>query len=231
MNAAHMLPALQTITFGNTNCYLAVVDGGFVLVDTGYPFDRARLEAALAHAGCAPGKLRLILATHGDIDHTGNCAYLREKYRAPIAMHPGDTAMCLKDGVTRDRGKVPPDFPRFLFLYFIQSGLRYLLRQMVWGRPYERFTSDRLLADGQSLAEYGWEATVLYTPGHSQGSISVLTPGGDLICGDLFGNVWGKQIKATDQAGLNRLRALDIKTIYPGHGRPFPMAWVWQAQS
>jgi hydroxyacylglutathione hydrolase len=221
-----MSPALRTLRFDGTNAYLIVAGSGFVLVDTGYPFQRRRLEEALARAGCAPGQLKLIVATHGDIDHTGNCAYLREKYQVRIAMHPGDTEMCLKDGVTRDRGKLPPDFPPLLFLYFIQSALRYLLRQMVWGKPYDRFKPDVLLADGQSLAEYGCDATILYTPGHSKGSISVLTPEGELICGDLFGNVWGKRLKATDDAGLNRLKAMNIQTIYPGHGQPFPMAWI-----
>jgi hydroxyacylglutathione hydrolase len=64
---------------------------------------------------------------------------------------------------------------------------------------------------------------VLYTPGHSKGSISVLTEDGDIICGDLFGNVWGKILKAIDESGLERLKALKIRTVYPGHGKPFPM--------
>jgi hydroxyacylglutathione hydrolase len=221
-----MSPAIRTLAFDGTNAYLIATGSGFVLVDTGYPFQRPQLEAALAQAGCAPGKLKLIVATHGDIDHTGSCAYLREKYRAPIAMHPGDTAMCLKDGVTRDRGKLPPDFPPLLFVWFIQSALRYLLRQMAWGKPYDRFAPDVLLADGQSLAAYGCDATLLHTPGHSKGSLSVLTPAGELICGDLFGNVWGKRLKATDAAGLARLRALNIQTVYPGHGQPFPFAEI-----
>lgn len=32
----------------------------------------------------------MIHRTHGHGDHTGNCAYLRRKYAAPIAMHRGD---------------------------------------------------------------------------------------------------------------------------------------------
>ena len=44
----------------------------------------------LAGAGCQPGQLKLIVLTHGDVDHAGNAAYLREKYGAPIASHAAE---------------------------------------------------------------------------------------------------------------------------------------------
>ena len=34
-----------------------------------------------------------IVLSHGHFDHTGSCAYLREKYGAEIAMHQGDLEM------------------------------------------------------------------------------------------------------------------------------------------
>jgi len=222
---------IETIGLGDTNCYLVKTGGGFILIDTGYPFQRRALETELGKARCEPGNLELIVVTHGDIDHTGNCAYLREKYKTRIAMHKGDTAMCRKDGITRDRGKMPADFPPLLILWLVQSGLDFLLRQALWGKPYERFEPDVLLEDGRSLEPYGFRAGVLHTPGHSNGSISVLTEGGDLICGDLFGNVWGKILKSTDESGLERLRSLNIGMVYPGHGKPFRMERIVKSAS
>ena len=35
--------------------------------------------------------LRLIVLTHGDYDHAGNAAYLREKYGSKVAMHRDDS--------------------------------------------------------------------------------------------------------------------------------------------
>ena len=49
-----------------------------MLIDTGKPEKRADLVARLERAGCRPGDLRLIVLTHGDYDHAGNAAYLRE---------------------------------------------------------------------------------------------------------------------------------------------------------
>jgi hydroxyacylglutathione hydrolase len=219
-----MSQEIITITLDGTNCYLVRTDGGYILIDTNFPFQRSNLEEELRKAGCQPGNIKLIVITHGDIDHTGNCAYLREKYQVKIAMHEGDTEMCMKDGRTRDRGKMPEDFPMPLMVLWLLKGiLRFAFRQVTWRKPFDRFEPDILLVDSQSLAEYGFDAEILYTPGHSIGSISILTDSGDLFCGDMFNNVWGRIIKSTDEGVLERIKALEIKTIYPGHGEPFPM--------
>ena len=78
---------------GTVNCYVVDSGAGLVLIDTGSPNGRAVLVAELVRAGCRPGDLKLIVLTHGDFDHAGNAAYLREKYGAPIAMHRDDAGM------------------------------------------------------------------------------------------------------------------------------------------
>jgi glyoxylase-like metal-dependent hydrolase (beta-lactamase superfamily II) len=195
-----------------------------MLIDTGFPFQRSQLEAELERQGCRPGNLKVIVITHGDIDHTGNCAYLREKYGVRIAMHEGDTEMCMKDGITRERGKMPTDFPLLLMVLWLARGfLAFGLGQLAWRKPFEAFEPDLLLEEGQSLTDYGFDAKILHTPGHSKGSISVLTDDGNLICGDAFSNAWGRIINSTDEGGLKRMKELGIETFYPGHGKPFSM--------
>ena len=222
---------IKIIELGGTNCYLVKTNRGHILIETGFPFQRSKLEAELESKGCKPGDLDLIVITHGDIDHTGNGAYLREKYGARIAMHEGDTEMCMKDGMTRDRGEIPANFPLPLMVLWLAKGLlTFALGQVRWRKPFERFEPDLLLEEGQDLAEYGLEAKILYTPGHSKGSISLLTGGGDLICGDMFSNAWGRILQSTDKAGLERLKELGVETFFPGHGSPFSMARLITAQ-
>jgi hydroxyacylglutathione hydrolase len=66
-------------------------------------------------------------------------------------------------------------------------------------------------------------------PGHSKGSISLLTASGDLFCGDLFENSKAPALNslmddpAAARASLETLKSLQIKTVYPAHGRPFEM--------
>ena len=93
-----------------------------------------------------------------------------------------------------------------------------------------RFKPDVLVGDGDDLSQYGLDGRIVHIPGHSVGSIGVLTGDGDIFCGDLFANN-GKPKKnaliddeAEMDASIEKLKALDVKTVYPGHGRPFTLA-------
>jgi glyoxylase-like metal-dependent hydrolase (beta-lactamase superfamily II) len=93
----------------------------------------------------------------------------------------------------------------------------------------QRCTPDLYVEDGYDLAEYGFDARVLHIPGHSKGSIGILTAAGDLFCGDLFENMGEPALNsimddlAAANASVERLKGFEIRTVYPGHGAPFPM--------
>lgn len=199
------------------NCYLIGDDGGFILIDTGTRGQRRRVESALEQAGCAPGALRLIVLTHGDFDHCGNAAYLRQKYATRVAMHPDDSGMVENGDMFWNR-KQPGPLMKRLFGLFISVP------------PTHRFEPDVWLTEGDGLSAYGFNARVIELPGHSKGSIGVLTADGDLFCGDLLGNMGKPDVwsliddPAAAAASVHRLTTLPIGTIYPGHGKPFSMA-------
>ena len=224
-----MPQAIRTIQLGNVNCYLIKTDAGYILIDTGFANQRAALEKELEMAGCLPGNLRLILLTHGDADHTGNGAYLRKKYKTTIAMHPNDACMVEKGEVMMDsqrNRKVRPFLPRIRFnliLIFFGAAFRKVYAD------FEEFKPDQYLTDGQSLKEFAFDAKVICLPGHTSGSIGILTQSGDLICGDTVVNR-GKPIISPSgedfaelEASVQKLKGLDAKTVYPGHGQPFLM--------
>jgi glyoxylase-like metal-dependent hydrolase (beta-lactamase superfamily II) len=200
----------------DVNCYLVKTPAGYILIDTGLPKRRSDLVRELETAGCKPGDLRLIIVTHGHLDHNGNTAYLSEKYDAKIAMHSGDSAMAESGDMFRDvKG-------------FTVAIFRIVLPLIGLSR-YDSFRPDIALEDGQDLSEYGFDARVVHIPGHSKGSIGILTSGGDLFCGDLLDNM-GRPAKtklvddsAELDASVEKLRALEVETVYPGHGKPFQM--------
>jgi glyoxylase-like metal-dependent hydrolase (beta-lactamase superfamily II) len=101
---------------------------------------------------------------------------------------------------------------------------------MLSGISFEPFTPDVSLEDGRDMTGYGWNARIIHTPGHSKGSISILTEDGSLICGDLFGNIWGKILKSPAEGVLEKLNPWSIKTVYPGHGSPFPMERIMEKE-
>lgn len=160
---------------GSVNCYLLQAGDGFALIDTGAPGARQTLSAELQRLGCQPGSLKLIVLTHGDFDHTGNAAHVRAAFGGKIAMHPDDARMAEAGDMFVNREK-----SNFL--------LRALIPRLIGFGKSELFIPDALLEDGSALSEYGLEAGVIWIPGHSKGSIGILTAGGHFFCGDLFDN-------------------------------------------
>ena len=84
---------IKIIEMTFVNAFLVKVEDGFILSDTGLANFWEQLESELVSAGCVPGKLKLVIITHGDLDHTGNCAKLQEKYKCRIAIHKDDAPM------------------------------------------------------------------------------------------------------------------------------------------
>jgi glyoxylase-like metal-dependent hydrolase (beta-lactamase superfamily II) len=209
---------IKAITHGGVNCYLIKSRQGFILIDTGFTKKRSQIETDIQNAGCTPENLKLIILTHGDFDHTGNAAYLRQKYGPKIAMHAADVGMVEKGDLFYSR-------KASFFMKAMGKLILILLNTSL--REVDRFTPDLKVEDGFNLSTYGLDAKVLHIPGHSQGSIGILTGIGDLFCGDLLENkkepAKGALIpdKAGFQYSIQKLNQHKIGTTYPGHGAPF----------
>ena len=201
---------------GSANCYIVETDGGYVLIDTGASNKRKALEKQLESAGCRPGNLNLIVLTHGDFDHTGNAAYFRSKFGAKIAMHRDDAGMLERGDIFWNRKSRN---------FLIRAVASFLFR---FGKS-QRCSPDLYLEDGEDLSQYGFDARVLHIPGHSKGSIAILTADGALFSGDLLlykdRPVLNSIIddRAAAQASFERLKSLKANTVYTGHGQAFPM--------
>lgn len=222
------------IDLDGVNCYLGKAGDSFILFDTGghltmdkqYTNRREKLEEGLEKAGCKPGNLKLIVLTHGDGDHAGNALYFRDKYKAKIAMHSGD--LKLVENPTIDEVMKSFHYKSLIFklVFFIMKNTIIKVSTKVL-KDFEKFKPDIFLNEGDELSEYGFDAIVLYTPGHTDGSIGIITSEGDLIAGDTFSNMKKPDIapNAYDFEALNvsaeRLKNKNIRIVYPGHGNPF----------
>jgi hydroxyacylglutathione hydrolase len=225
---------------GKVNCYLVETVRAFALIDTGLSWNRAALGSALASAGCNPGNLALVVLTHGDLDHSGNAAYLRSKYGAKLAIHRGESDVINRGNMTLSRNNTP----------FIARKAMGLLKLS----ETDRFEPDLYVEDGQDLSNYGFEARVIHIPGHSNGSIGIFakvekasagsaqaaganltepsylpTSEPALFCGDLLINPGKPALNSlmddlnAANASVKRLSGLGIERVYPGHGEPFAM--------
>jgi hydroxyacylglutathione hydrolase len=202
-------------------CFLVKTSAGFFLIDTGDPSERVKLIQSLDQAGVQPGNLKIILLTHGDFDHSGNAAFLQKRYATQVAMHADDVEMVKSGNQGWNRKEKSDRVTRFgRLIIFVSTHLIHPAR-------FDTFTPDLFIDEGKDLSAYGFDARVLHLPGHSKGSIGLLTASGDLFCGDLLMNMFKPDLHfmiddLTDFEGsMRKLAALEIRTIYPGHGKPF----------
>ncbi|HVN98247.1 MAG TPA: MBL fold metallo-hydrolase [Syntrophorhabdaceae bacterium] len=205
---------IRQIALGFVNTYLVKVEGGHLLIDTGLGEQWSRLETELRGAGCLPEQLKLVVLTHGDVDHAGNCDTLQQKYGVKVAMHAGDAEMVRTGRFGRRRAK----------------GITFKVLHWFGGRArrnFRIFEPDILLEHGQTLNQYGLSARIIHAPGHTKGSIAILTEDGQLFAGDTVSNRDKPDsapfIENAEQLrdSLTLLKGLGARTVYPGHGKPF----------
>jgi glyoxylase-like metal-dependent hydrolase (beta-lactamase superfamily II) len=190
-----------------------------ILVDTGFPADAPVIRQALAARAIQPEDLAMIFITHGHYDHFGSAADLTINSKVPISIHP-DEAKRLIDGVP-----TPVE---------VLSPTGQLISALPGGpRPAAGVEPSVLLKDADQLDNYGLNATVIHTPGHTDGSLSLLIDGmaiiGDLMAGSLFyPNQPDYPFFIDDRAdqprilsSLRRLLAAGAEMFFPGHGLPF----------
>lgn len=193
------------------NVYLVKSEGSFVLIDTGVSFKRSELEKKLEDYQCIPGMLKCILLTHGDFDHSGNALYLSKKYNCPLGIHKND-AVVLKTGdmfVNRKKNN---------------KVVGFLVKKIIGIKP---FIPDFYLEDSQDLNEYGFDGFLIHTPGHSPGSVCLITAARECFCGDLFENIKIPQLNSIVD-DLNEMKnsakkvlKYNCEILYPGHGNAF----------
>lgn len=207
---------------GFDQCYLLKGEG-CVLVDAGAPGKVGKLKKALGRAGIAPDKVSLVVITHGHWDHVGSVRDIKELTGAEIAMHRRDAGWLEEGGKPLSPG--------------ITKWGRFFIWIHRWFMPFINIPPvkvDILLDDaGMDLAPYGICGCVVHTPGHTNGSVSVLLDTGEAFVGDLAMNRLplrlkpGMAIFGEDEvlmrSSLVKLAQLGGKIIYPAHGKPFEL--------
>ncbi len=200
---------IHRINSGNVNCYIVADQGGAILIDTGRQQYREKILKQ-----CRRFSVRLIVLTHGHLDHCQNAAYLADALSVPIAMHERDR------NLIPDNTKQPLSSNTFLGRIVLSASLRSFEKDTL-----DVFEPTVLLRAGDSLKPYGVDAEVVELPGHTNGSIG-LKLSDVLFVGDALMNMFypTTAMLYTDES-LMRQSAVQISgmgnmKIYFGHGGP-----------
>jgi glyoxylase-like metal-dependent hydrolase (beta-lactamase superfamily II) len=222
----HQLKSSQIIPvkLGMVNAYIVKQDG-VVLIDTGTPGSEGVILRTLMAAGIEQQEVRLILVTHGHGDHAGSASRLQEMTGAPVAVHENDAGM-LRTGT---QGRLIP------------TGLIGRIAPIFLGSvnktTFPAVNPAIVIKGPMDLAPYGVVGTVIPTPGHTLGSVSVVLGNGDVFSGDLIfpqipSGKPGLPFWADNPADVCRsvrtLLAENPKIFHIGHGGPFPAELVRQ---
>jgi len=215
-----MTVSIHPIKLGVDCCYVIQGDRT-IMIDAGSPRQATRFWKAMETLTIDPRSIRLIVITHGHWDHIGSARDIQEITGAKIAMHHRE-----KDWLEKSMIVLPPG---------VTAWGRVFKAIMTLFLPLVRFPAtnvDVVLGDGELfLGDYGIPGKIIYTPGHSMGSVSVLLETGDAFVGDLAMNPFplrlspGLPIFAEDvqkvKESWRRLLDEGAKTVYPAHGKPF----------
>ena len=157
------------------NCYAWEWEEGVTLIDAGMRNSAPDLLTALATHGWPLHTVRRILVTHADADHVGGLATVKRASGARVACHTVEKAYLEQTRRRKPAWYLRPAIPIF--------GLFPAFR-------VEPVTPDELLIDGQVTPE-GF--TVIHTPGHTPGHISLLHKERRLlVTGDALNNRKGR---------------------------------------
>ncbi len=223
---------IQTIKLGMVNVFLIPCEDGYLLVDSGYTQTHTQLIEAFQKLGIKTTDIRYLFLTHHHNDHCGSAAVLQQTSNCTLITHK-NTLPFLESG-SGDLGEVKPATPGIrlmLSLFKLVSSADYHYTPLTI-RP------DDLIVDGDNfefLPSIGIPGKILYTPGHTDNSLSIVLNNGFVLCGDLCFNsllfkLFGsgnKPIYIQDEEAVyrswQRVYQHGGRTIIPSHGSPFPI--------
>ena len=222
---------IVSIQLDESTVYLIPARDGYLLFDTGYPWDYDTFRAAIEGYGIPLSSIRYAFISHAHDDHVGFLGTL-------AAANPNMKVIVHERSVPHlATGKNNKDNGGGLFNRFVYLAFRVKKRlKPHWTLTFPPFTVREIdivwSGDAGEMPDaVGMNATLLFTPGHTSDSVSLLYEGTHLFCGDLastsFNLLGGQQLTVFNEdvealyESWSNVLSRDIPVTVPSHGHPF----------
>lgn len=204
---------ITQILSGRSNVFLLSNPRSNILIDSGPGYKGTKLRKRL-HA-LNINKIDLLFLTHSHFDHTGNAAKIQEIFHARVLIHESEA------GFLSTGDNIIPvgtnGFTRIL--------MRIAEKQF---RPFARYkpcVPDLTFKERYALSDFGFNACLLHTPGHTEGSASMIIDHEIALVGDAMFGIFPRSVFPPFAGNPGQLiqswkKLLDTgcKTFIPSHG-------------
>lgn len=167
------------------------------IVDTGAPGNERKILKALREAGIQQASVSLLIVTHAHWDHCGSLHALKAALKVPVMAGWPDSEYL-------EKGENSP---------VSRSNAKHARNLNFEGTKVEAVVKDDL-----SLEDYGIDARVFLTPGHTLGSISALASDGNCAVGDFLAGLYTGEPEDIKQS-LKRMIEGGARRFCPSHGQ------------
>lgn len=208
------LPHIIPIPTLNVNSFLIQSRLGYILVDSGIPFQEKRILRTITDLAVDLADIQAIILTHGHLDHIGCLAHLQNRTGASVICHQSLE-------LTLKAGGYEQAIPR-VWIWKVFNPLV----SAVLGKRMKPVVPQHVVEDCLDLRDFGLEGVLLPTPGHSPGSCSLLLENGICFIGDLLrerspgifdtGLFYHDRDQILDS--LEKIAARQPRLIYLSHG-------------
>jgi Zn-dependent hydrolases, including glyoxylases len=188
------------LTYKSANCYLIPSNEGWVMIDTGWPDTFSQLLQLLYQNNISVNEVDYLIITH---------------------YHPGHA------GLTQNL----KDLGTNLILHEAQVPYYNKLNSFFKKNPKANFKditnyNNVILSNSDSkkfFESIGINGELLYTPGHSDDSISMVLQDECAFIGDLPTIFMHEDFNTVIADSWHLIQQRNVKTIYPGHGTPIEL--------
>ena len=217
---------VKTIRLGSSNVHFIRTAVGYLMVDAGSSGNFNKLMRFLRKEKIRVCDIRYVFITHVHHDHVGNLKDLMAVSDAKVIAHELEKEY-LEQGIV----KIPDGigfFPKLIAA--LGRGNRRVLR-------YKACNVDFPVHSSLDLHSMGFPGKVFHTPGHTEGSLSLIFDDGDAFVGDTCFSLFRR--KKLLPPFVNDLQSLyhswellnnkSATRFYPGHGKPFGIRQLHQS--